>query len=279
MGCDESKPQYFHLHPEMMYNHTQVLTGEINQRSYPETIEQYCKSLAGLKFHGQKNRKNNDTCTEPTLVKQNNLGYVLSQLDAIIRGSGKTFEVDEESFFEKIHPLAALRKRTMETFEECLSRLEIDGKRFLKIYKCRKVLSGVLTEDKYWGCRQQLLSGKVIADWVDTTAGPMDPIFGVLLNPTAGLVGPGNSFLHQLFFDCDGTFAYHSAVHDGFGYLKLYHDIGPGYDYLSKNWLCDNNMMAGQISGICFWSKFIKEHKKFSLTQTDSNGEDCSRIL
>lgn len=44
----------------------------------------------------------------------------------------------------------------------------------------------MLTEDQYWGCRQQLLSGKVIADWVDTTAGPMDPIFGVLLSPTAG---------------------------------------------------------------------------------------------
>lgn len=59
MGCEESKPQYFHLHPEMIYNHTQILTGEISQQSYPETIEQYCKSLAGLKFHGQKNRNKN----------------------------------------------------------------------------------------------------------------------------------------------------------------------------------------------------------------------------
>ena len=39
---------------------------------------------------------------------------------------------------------------------------------------------------KYWGSRQQLLGGKVIADWVDRDNGPLDPLFGVLLNPTAG---------------------------------------------------------------------------------------------
>lgn len=31
-----------------------------------------------------------------------------------------------------------------------------------------------------------MLSGKVIADWIDVTYGPMDPIFGILLNPTTG---------------------------------------------------------------------------------------------
>ena len=38
----------------------------------------------------------------------------------------------------------------------------------------------------YWGQRQQLLAGKVIADFVDPDYGPMDPVFGVLLSPVAG---------------------------------------------------------------------------------------------
>ena len=44
----------------------------------------------------------------------------------------------------------------------------------------------MLKTKTYWGSRQQLLAGKVIADWVDRENGPLDPIFGVLLNPTAG---------------------------------------------------------------------------------------------
>lgn len=38
----------------------------------------------------------------------------------------------------------------------------------------------------YWGTRQQLRAGKVIADWIDRRKGSLDLIFGVLLCPTAG---------------------------------------------------------------------------------------------
>jgi len=44
----------------------------------------------------------------------------------------------------------------------------------------------------YWGTRQQMLAGKVICDWLesfdkdDDDDEPMDPIYGVLLNPTSG---------------------------------------------------------------------------------------------
>ena len=44
-----------------------------------------------------------------------------------------------------------------------------------------------LQHRKYWGSRQQLLAGKVISDWIDPEGGPMDPIFGVILQPTAGI--------------------------------------------------------------------------------------------
>ena len=48
------------------------------------------------------------------------------------------------------------------------------------------VPSQELYTEEYWGTRQQLLAGKVIGDWVDKKNGPLDAIFGVLLQPTAG---------------------------------------------------------------------------------------------
>ena len=44
----------------------------------------------------------------------------------------------------------------------------------------------VLEHSSYWGSRQQLMAGKVIADWVDRENGALDPVFGILLQPTAG---------------------------------------------------------------------------------------------
>ena len=46
--------------------------------------------------------------------------------------------------------------------------------------------TAVLKTAEYWGTRQQLRAGKIIADWIDPVYGPLDPIFGVLLCPTAG---------------------------------------------------------------------------------------------
>lgn len=47
-------------------------------------------------------------------------------------------------------------------------------------------LSDQLNHSNYWGTRQQLLAGKIIADYIDPDYGPLDPIFGVLLCPVAG---------------------------------------------------------------------------------------------
>ncbi|XP_057295352.1 uncharacterized protein LOC130623840 [Hydractinia symbiolongicarpus] len=122
------------------------------------------------------------------------------------------------------------------------------------------VVSEKCETDSYWGTRQQLLAGKVIADWVDQDNGPLDPIYGVLLNPTAGRVGPGDTgWFHNILFDDTGYMAYHSAVHDGFGYLVSFHKVGPGYDYLYAHILDKTNCMAGQISGISFWKETIED--------------------
>ena len=110
----------------------------------------------------------------------------------------------------------------------------------------------------YWGSRQQLLSGKVISDWVDKENGPLDPIFGALLQPTTGRAGPGDSgWFHQMIFDDDGHIAYHSAVHDAFGYLINYHSIGPGYDYMHHSHFNKSNPLAGQLDGMNFWKNVL----------------------
>ena len=42
-------------------------------------------------------------------------------------------------------------------------------------------------------------------------------------------MGPGDSvFMHEVLFDDNGNMAYHSAVHDAFGYLFNKHGVGPG---------------------------------------------------
>ena len=105
------------------------------------------------------------------------------------------------------------------------------------------------------------MAGKVICDWLtEDDKPPMDPIFGVLLNPTAGRVGPGDSgWFHDIMYDNSGEMAHHSAVHDGFGYLINFHETGPGYDYMYKSFFDTDNPLAGQFSGIDFWRKYVNE--------------------
>lgn len=74
-------------------------------------------------------------------------------------------------------------------------------------------------------------------------------------------MGPGDTgFIHNVLFDDRGYMAFHSAVHDAFGYLKTAHGKGPGYDYLSGSTFFDtNNCMAGQLPGIAFWKNVVQE--------------------
>ena len=97
----------------------------------------------------------------------------------------------------------------------------------------------------------------------------MDTIFGVLLQPTAGRAGPGDAGLfHQVMFDGNGPCAYHSAVHDAFGYLITDHDVGPGYDYMQNSHFKKSRPISGQIGGLKFWSKLL-ENEELKPAVTD----------
>ncbi|XP_066930228.1 uncharacterized protein [Clytia hemisphaerica] len=239
-----------------------------------EEMEAYCKPLIFLRFCGQTSSAT-DTDTNAEKGPQNTGSY-LQMLDALIRTLPKD-ELKEgfcqtKAFQGLLWKIADRRHRDEESEQRCYRRLLRDSKRFEKVFLERAAKKAENQEEpyseelheqhaEYWGTRQQLLAGKVICDWLSEDDQPsMDPIYGVLLNPTAGRVGPGDSgFVHSLLYDNSGEWAHHSAVHDAFGYLFTFHQLGPGYNYMYRSFFDADNPLAGQISGIDFWKKYVAE--------------------
>jgi len=115
----------------------------------------------------------------------------------------------------------------------------------------------------FMGSTSQMRSGQVVGD-----AFGMDPAFGALLNPSGGLVGPGNN----AFDGDDSALGYHGAVHDAAGYLYNYHDQGPGYDYMGLEGRDTSSPLSGQRAGISYWRDNIPDRstgQKF----TDAAGD------
>lgn len=244
--------------------------GEVFSRSDGppvEEVKRYCESIIFVKFYGQTSSTSATSETDKAVPKDGELaelGGHLKELDAEARSHQPSeFEVTDK-FKECLRKIADVRchQEESETPDDCYVRLLKDAEFFKKIYRLRNRLSDKLDHDRYWGTRQQMLFGKVVADWLDKKENSdgvaTDPIFGVLLNPTGGRVGPGDSgWFHNTLFDDYGHMAYHSAVHDGFGYLRTAHETGPGYNYLDCGWFGDWSPMGGQLSGIRFWKKTL----------------------
>lgn len=111
----------------------------------------------------------------------------------------------------------------------------------------------------FMGSTSQMRYGKVVGD-----AFGVDPVFGSMLNPAGGLVGPDN-----LSFDGDSTaVGYHGAVHDAAGYLYNYHGkIGPGYDYLGLEGRDTSSPFSGQRAGIQYWRDRLGDDPKSRASQ------------
>lgn len=104
---------------------------------------------------------------------------------------------------------------------------------------------------RFMGSTSQLRSGKIVGD-----AFGVDPVFGALLNPTGGLVGPANWSVDA----DDSAVGYHGAMHDAAGYLYNSHKVGPGYDYLRKDQPRDTaHPLSGQHEGIRLWREMLGE--------------------
>jgi len=104
-----------------------------------------------------------------------------------------------------------------------------------------------------WGSNRQYAFGKVVmkllhqARW---TSECLDPIWGILLSPTGGIVGADNRSL--IVGDLQNSVVLHAVVHDAFGYTLKKHQAGPGYNYLSSPFtlLPTTSPLSGQIAGI-----------------------------
>jgi len=103
----------------------------------------------------------------------------------------------------------------------------------------------------FLGSTTSLRYGKVVGDALG-----IDPVFGALLNPTGGLMGPNNGLPFQP--GPNEPLGFHSVFHDAGGYLKNSHGIGPGYNYLGRENNYDaGNPFTGQVSGIDYWNDKI----------------------
>ncbi len=103
--------------------------------------------------------------------------------------------------------------------------------------------------EEFMGSTPQLRFGQMVGD-----AFGLDPVFGSMLSPTGGMVGPGNGAFTP---SNDSAIGYHGVAHDAAGYLYNYHNVGPGYDYLNREGLDRGNPLTGQLSGTRYWVETI----------------------
>lgn len=101
----------------------------------------------------------------------------------------------------------------------------------------------------FLGSNTNLRYGTVVGD-----AFGIDPVFGAMLNPTGGLVGPDN---YSVPGDSTAV-GYHGIVHDAAGYLYTYHnEAGPGYNYLGLEDRDTASPLSGQRAGIRYWRETL----------------------
>ena len=156
------------------------------------------------------------------------------------------------------NPTGADLDRTLQKIADARGRpvdeIRADYDKYLQIKAQRDATNPDTPSDPYFfhptfmGSTSQLRYGKVVGD-----AFGVDPVFGSMLNPTGGLVGPGNWAV-----DGDSTaVGYHGVVHDAAGYLYNYHKEGPGYDYLGREGRDTASPLSGQREGIKYWRETL----------------------
>ncbi len=165
--------------------------------------------------------------------------------DAMNGLMGATGADDAEGYLVII---AELRGRPLDDIRSEYARFqEIQGQRDAAIAAGKGAIPGLSGGNSgFMGSNMQMRYGQMVGD-----AFGVDPVFGAMLNPTGGLVGPGNFTLHP---GGDTPIGYHSVVHDAAGYLHTYHGAGPGYNYLGVEPFPTSFPGTGQVSGIAYWT-------------------------
>ncbi len=194
----------------------------------PSTIfnAAYMESLIGSRFRGDNSRELNRLTEDLYLLEKNNNAPDRAEVNRLLDRIADIRGVDQATF-----------RQQYETYRQLRENARIAGA--LPDIDLNK-------HGGFLGSTVALRYGKVVGD----TFG-IDPVFGSLLNPSGGLVGPGNDSYRPSANDAIG---YHGVVHDAAGYLYNYHGkIGPGYDYLGRDVLSTSSPLSGQVGGIAWW--------------------------
>jgi hypothetical protein len=186
-----------------------------------------------------------------------------------IRHSDKSL-IDWKKQCKKYISIVKVRKKYIDTFNQ--------NKWFYKS-KLDNVSSLNNDKESLWGSVRQIKFGKIVVDTLDCE---LDPVFGSLLSPTGGIVGPGNTELYR--GNNTDSVVMHGIVHDAGGYLFNYHTIGPGYNYLGTKLTCfpSNKPMSNQVAGITFWTVNIciigSDKKCLLVTNSNENSNEDSKL-
>jgi len=183
----------------------------------------YMKSLIGSKFDGADSSELRNAMNE---LAQNPTGASDQLLARIAQLRGRPFDEIKAGYQKFLQA----REQAMASGQEP-----------------PKQLWGIHSD--FMGSTSQMRYGRIVGDALG-----MDPVFGAMLNPTGGMVGPDNKA-----FDADSSaVGYHGIVHDAAGYLYNYHNhAGPGYDYLGREGRDTSSPFSGQREGIRYWRDTI----------------------
>jgi hypothetical protein len=211
----------------------ELAKADLAQRDPKELFtESYMDKLVGMKVDG---------AGQPALKD------VMRELDKAVTGAKRK---------KLIAQLAVIRKRDAKTLDAEYGRFlvlreqqDAVRKKHAKEGNDPEAVSGLNegVHGKFMASNPQLVFGKVIGD-----AFGIDAVFGAMLSPTGGMVGPGNKALQM---DDDDPTGYHGIVHDAAGYLFNYHDQGPGYNYLGREKRDTSDPLTGQQEGMRYWHK------------------------
>ncbi len=183
--------------------------------------------------------------------------YMTEMTNTVVPGSNSPVLNDA---MEKLlnNPSASERDQLLETIAKergvPVDQMKAQYEKFLQLRDSRPSPVADIDTGKnpdFLGSTTSLRYGKVVGDALG-----LDPVFGAMLNPTGGLMGPDNGLPIQP--GPNEPLGFHSVFHDAGGYLKNSHGIGPGYDYLGRESGYDaGNPFTGQVSGIDYWNDKI----------------------
>lgn len=180
----------------------QQKTVKIEETSGPKVIKRYLKTITKSTFRGDvdgntdTSKDNEDTIDSNSQAKEQqrraDLGKVMKKLCLMIE-AGKAFADEAKDSIDEIAKLRSAGNAVTLDEDSYREKLRQDYIKFLEyredsIMKVEETKSSgtplkpvaMLKHDDFWGTRQQLRSGKVVGDML----GGLDPVFGVLLNPT-----------------------------------------------------------------------------------------------